>query len=312
MELGEVLEQLKNVEVQGRDGNVLAVGLVVTLYVEDAHLPERRCALAACFDDYWDGAQESLRWVTQPRPKAGGETQYQWAKASGQDVVRPVDWVRDLSENHPWSVSAHGGMDITDASTFTFEISAAGAWARRLAYVTASWPIGFFEGTTETFRSPVRRWVEATQPLHGYAGLGVLLPLDTAASARAAVHALGLASRFPGLELDRPVYHTRPLADGIKGVNWLTVVGDRLLEKLGGSASLMDRLGKRFDAYRYSSGLVIQAGGMPELGDTNRGLVIELYRQLARELTPVRARFEHSHMKGLTVEQSSAWLARFD
>lgn len=312
MDADAILDQLQQAEFRRGDTTTLAIGLMVTLYLEQTHLPAQRSALAACFDEYWDAAGASLHWVSQPRPRADGDIRYAWVRHAGQQIVRPGAWVPDLSPDHGWSITALGGTSVKDASRFNFEIAAAGAWQRRLGYLTASWPIGFFSGRTETFRSTVRRWVERTQPLHGYAGLGVLLPLDGPAASRAAPEAYGLARRFPGLELDAPVHQMRALAKGIKGVNWLTVVADQLLEPLGGSSALQARLDARFDSYRYDTGLVVQAGAAPALGDVHRGLVPETYRDLARLLAPIRAQFEHCLMGGLTAEQSAEWLSRFD
>jgi hypothetical protein len=312
MDADSILDQLQRAEFQRGDATVLAIGLMLTMYLEEAHLPERRMALAACFDEYWDAAETELHWVTQPRPRANGEVRYAWLRDPGRKLLRPAAWVPELSPDHAWSVTALGGESVKDASRFNFEIAAAGAWQKRLSYVTASWPIGFFAQRPETFRAMVRRWIDRTQPLHGYGGLGVLLPLDGPAAGRAVSEAYGLARRFPGLELDAPAHQMRVLADGIKGVNWLTVVADRLLEPLGGPAALRARLDKRFDCYRYDTGLVIQAGDVPALGDAHQGVVPEPYRDLARLLAPIRAHFEHSLMSGLTAEQSAQWLSRFD
>jgi hypothetical protein len=306
------LDPLKNLEAHSDQGVTLAIGLVVTLYVENGHEPERRSALAQCFDDYWNVSGGALQRVTRPRHKADGSTQFNWVPARGGDLVRPADWVHSLSPDHPWSISATGAEATTDASAYSFEISAVGAWRKRLSYLTASWPIGHFQGQPRTFRATVREWVERLKPLHGYAGMGVLLPLDVPSAARAAPLALGLATRFPGLELDAPVSQTETLAAGIKGVNWLTAVADRLLAPLGGRDGLKAALDGRFETYDYEGGLVIQAGPAPELGDANQRLDASTYRHLSRLLSPIRARFEHSFMRGLSTEQALAWLSRFD
>ena len=310
--IDQTFAKLKRAEFKRGNDTILATGLMVTLYVEEAHRPERRAALTACFDDYWNAAGSELRWISQPRGLAEDAIKYRWAQPSKQTIVRPAQWVFDLSEDHPWSVSAHGGASITDASTYTFEIGSAGAWEHSLSFLSAAWPLGFFEGKPETFRATVRKWIDRLQPLHGYGGIGVLLPLDGAAARRMAGEAFGLAMRFPGLELDAPVSHVNVLANGIKGVNWLTAVGDRLLDKLGGGPAVLNRLDQRFEAHRYGAGLLIQAGRMPELGDVHRHLVPEAYRDLSRMLAPLRAHFEYTMMRGISAEQSAQWLSRFD
>lgn len=312
MDIEQTLAELKHAEFKRGDDTVLAIGLMLTLYIEQAHLPERRAALVACFEDYWNTAGSELHWIVQPRGIDFEAIKYRWAQPSKHKILRPAQWVLELSEDHQWSVTAHGGKLVTDASAYTFEISSAGAWERSLTYMAATWPLGFFEGKAETFRATVRKWIDRLQPLHGYGGIGLVLPFDGPAARRIASEAFGLAMRFPGLELDAPVHQIRVLANGIKGVNWLTVVADQLLDKLGGGAAVQDRLDKRFETHRYDSGLLIQAGRMPELGDVHQHLVPEAYRDLTRILAPIRAHFEYTMMRGISAEQTARWLSRFD
>ena len=313
MDKSELIDQFSRLEVERAGTTIFALGVMLTMYVENSHTPEARVALADCFDDYWNSARNDIQWVTQPGrvdPEEG--IKYRWAQPAEEPIVRPRDWIFDLTENHAWSVTAHGGRTHQDASPFQLEITSPGAWKQALGYLTASWALPTFESRQERFRMLVSRWVDMLKPLHGYAGLGLILPLDGASLPRIAPQAYGVARRFPGLELDAPVYQVRRLHDGIKGVNWLTFVGNRLLDRLGGESAITDHIDHRFTVTRHPSAILIQAGHLPDIGDVNRGLVPEAYQHLARLLRPIRAEFEHSFMKGLTDEQSASWLARFD
>lgn len=74
------------------------------------------------------------------------------------------------------------------------------------------------------------------------------------------------------------------------------------------------QLGEPFLFYEYEGGLVIQAGKMPQLGDTNRQLSIAEYERLARVLKPIRVTDHESFpaWSGFDAERTAAWLARFD
>ena len=88
--IDQTFAKLKRAEFKRGNDTILATGLMVTLYVEEAHRPERRAALAACFDDYWNAAGSELRWISQPRGLAEDAIKYRWAQPSKQTIVRPV------------------------------------------------------------------------------------------------------------------------------------------------------------------------------------------------------------------------------
>ena len=113
------------------------------------------------------------------------------------------------------------------------------------------------------------------------------------------------------MEVDYPESHILYLQDGIKGVNWLTCLSDRWLDKLGGVAALRKSLSDDFILHEYPGGVVIQAGPAPEVGDVNYRVPTERYRTLSRLLKPVRAR-GHAPLLGFDQESTQVWFDRFD
>jgi hypothetical protein len=130
-----------------------------------------------------------------------------------------------------------------------------------------------------------------------------------------AVRAIG--ERFPGLEVESAPITTNHIGSGIKGVNWLTVLSDRWIDKLGGLDYLRIRLNEsHFYFYLFDGGLVIQAGPRPEMGDVAANFWPEQYVTLAKVLKPIQiANHYPMHFGGtggLDHQATMAWINRFD
>jgi len=125
-----------------------------------------------------------------------------------------------------------------------------------------------------------------------------------------------MAMRFPGLDVLCPTSDALSCTDGIKGVNWLTVVSDPLLARLDGVDAVEAQAGGDFTFHRYQGGAVIQAGERPQMGDRERNRWPELYIRLNALLKPIRAAktypFHHYGPRRFDAERSNEWLRRFD
>lgn len=83
---------------------------------------------------------------------------------------------------------------------------------------------------------------------------------------------------------------------------------------MGGAEVLRGKLPKSASLHEFRSGCLIQACPVPQIGDRNRGLEVEEYRELARVLKPIRIT-THSAVHsagGLDRTRFESWLARFD
>ena len=88
----------------------------------------------------------------------------------------------------------------------------------------------------------------------------------------------GAALRHVGVDLDNDWADALGEPGAIKGVNWLTIVGNSGLERLGGVTSLSSALDDAALVHRTKHGVVIQAGPVPATGDVNRGDDLPAYR----------------------------------
>ena len=99
---------------------------------------------------------------------------------------------------------------------------------------------------------------------------------------------LKLCFRYPGMEIPDPDLRTSKLGARVRTVNWLTFLGQPVLGEVGGAAGLRARLASPGTTVQELEGerAVVTLGPWPEAGDTERGLVLPAYRELARVLEP--------------------------
>ncbi|OLP45411.1 hypothetical protein BJF95_16900 [Rhizobium oryziradicis] len=127
--------------------------------------------------------------------------------------------------------------------------------------------------------------------------------------------------RFPGLDFSDPgsFQVVSEESDGLsfKSLNWLTVLGDQVANHLGDKTALREKLGSSCPVHAFDGGIVVQAGDEPQLGDNNRGIVLDDYRRVAKALKPVRFEDYKLGMIALpepydSVEETLNWIRRFD
>ena len=100
---------------------------------------------------------------------------------------------------------------------------------------------------------------------------------------------------------------------GLPPVNWVTLLGPELQQKLGGFAPVQQAFADEpaIAVAALGQGVVVRAGETPQLGDRNRRDDVPLYRRVGAYLKAFRGDQE-IELDGLTLEESEKWLARFD
>ncbi|QRK05091.1 DUF3396 domain-containing protein [Archangium violaceum] len=303
-------DSLDTLEVTDELGQPVArVGLTMTLYLEDPHKASVRQKAAECIDEYILLVREHLRWgvVGEQRPR----------DISHQPFGPMTDVARALPEAESFEMAATGAEAYHQASHYNLHaLLGRHRPFRRLGYVSASLPFRFLLGRPAGFfQQLVHAWCCRLSPFHGYAGLGLLRSMEGSEARAIEPLVFPLVKRFPGLEIEMPHLESRLLSEGIKGVNWLTIVGDPLLEKVGGQKALIQSLGNDFIFHPYPGGLMIQAGPQPEFGDLERNMLPVHYCQLYEVLRPLQAQYDDILMdtpEGVEPEEfTRQWLRRF-
>lgn len=178
-------------------------------------------------------------------------------------------------------------------------------------------------------------WCARAQPLHGTAGLAPIYEIGM--QQNYPVETWPLLSRFSGLDY----MNVFPLAargvNRIQGVNWLTILGQPILEEIGGAEMLAQRLTQawreleplaRPDAslppdyalHPFEGGVLVRAGAWPQLGDRNSDGAPLTYRVVARALRPwLFTAYPNKPTQLIKVPrpldahaETLAWITRFD
>jgi len=129
--------------------------------------------------------------------------------------------------------------------------------------------------------------VSLLDPYHGQAGYGVIEPPDIVATQMAWPGIAAVAHRFAGVEVNGFSTTSVWAMDGIKSVNWLTILSEELVERVGGRKSLRRKLSTDIVFHELPKTLVLQAGPAPKMGDVNGVDELQLYREVAQTLKPI-------------------------
>ncbi|HVK70363.1 MAG TPA: type VI immunity family protein [Polyangium sp.] len=309
LDLEELESRLVIPAPNGRPGLVL--GWLATVFFENPWTRPVREAVAELGEHYIEQFREHLVWAQHTKTAR----MYPMAK---NRVPTPGQWLPQHEDGESWWFGFHGGEKEDDASAFQVCALGSDDVVKDLGYFHVRLPLLWFKSHPGSFPEFVRPICQKLRPASGRAGIGFLLPLSVEGQIHGEALVTPLASRFPGIEVDSPTSDCFQLHDGIRGVNWLTILGDRWVEAAGGRDYLRIRLDEpTFPFYPYDGGLMIQAGPKPQIGDTTRGLWPEHYVTLHKVLKKIQIKtYTRFHMGGpgprMDQPATLAWLFRFD
>lgn len=118
-----------------------------------------------------------------------------------------------------------------------------------------------------------------------------------------------ICSRYWGIEawnMDLTVNH---VLDGYKCVNWLTLIGDRLLTKKEKTPTLLDAINAF--TIRTQNGFIVKSRNQPEFLDQNRNADCNAEKQIATALLPLQIEFHEDFGAPAWEGNTMDWLKRF-
>ena len=294
------------------DGIVMTVGFVASFYFWGGHTTTTRLALAECFDAYKEAYGASLKWARDPdswdaiklsKITSSSFRDYiklldeddciEWYESSGNDPDEVGDYVVSCLTERGWQEQ--------HISCFQFQVPFAHA------FETEKW---------EVLKSLLARCAERLVPFHGVAGLAAAT-IEQGEDWEP--EALDLATRYRALSIEDMVADLPHAPDGLKGINWLTFVGDLLTERLGGPEAFAVYC-QRFNVQpeRYANGFIIRAGDTPQLGPVDEPPP-EAYVRANAAIRPLRnGKYESMGSGSIDGElrfnrcTSDLWIRRFD
>lgn len=152
--------------------------------------------------------------------------------------------------------------------------------------------------------------------MHGLAGLGTQQLYDDNPYQYLECE---VAQNFTGIDITTPLT-SKGLREGIRSVNWYTILSDEWVEKVGGRAFLKQQFADSdIKILSYNGGMIIKAGEWPELGWIEKDAMPELYVKVNQVLRTIRTHSLISFHLGsnageirLNETLTEKWLKRFD
>jgi len=312
-----------------------AAGLFVLgaeLYVAPREMAQLRLDMLDVQEDYWRRFNAHLDKMLYETEKEGGDDGLIFRLKQGEN---PFPWVRQAI-GHPSPNKAYGNViynirshpDFPDKSKFSIFaweslLFAEAERENKLSYHVASIPVSDGNGGLhfDIWRDCILTWAKRLRPAHGVAGLSIVMSDRT----QDGPYIHPTLKKYVGLDLQDPLrfsMRAKSVHNRIKCVNWLTVLGDTLLEELGGLGVVRSALEPECTLHPYPGGVMIQAGEAPRLGDVEMPGSSELlipYRKVASLTKPVRLM---DYPKGSLLfgvdeslngaEEAKKWVSRFD
>lgn len=294
------------------DRIIVTVGFTAAFYFWEGHTAAKRLALVECFEAYEAAYGENLKWGCDP-------DSWQPVKLAKKTLPSLREYIMPLDPDDAIGWYLASGEDSDEVSEFAVACMTQRDWQKRhISCFQFQVPRAhaFDSEKLLILESLLAVCVDRLAPFHGNAGLSAIT-IEQGLTWQPEI--LDLSTRYRALYVEDIVTEFRQARNGVKGVNWLTFIGDTLTERIGGP--------KTFPAYcrrfgveptRSSNGFVIRAGATPQLGPVNEPPP-NAYVQANAAIRPLRNGNYGSMGSGsvngelrFTKATSDLWIRRFD
>lgn len=285
----------------------ISLSLAVSLYFK---LPRSAFVdgLLECYQQYLDLCEPQLRWY-------GSETSGRYREVDKKVLRIPFRRVPEVVQNGKfWAWMVYAGEHHRHAAPYQFEGMLAEEGEGSLTgHMRAAFPVKMFREDLGRFVELVKALAARAPFFFGYGGFSFSEAIEISTRQQNENYLLPSAMRFSGVEVESRDRTCICCMDTIKGVNWLTLLSPPFVERLGGRAALRAQLSEAIMLHDLPSGLMIQAGPAPGLGDVNAGERLPLYREVHRVLKPVRV-VDHWLLgdRVFKTDETRRWMSRFD
>ncbi len=311
----------------------LQIGLSLYFYEEDT-LAKREtiCQLAEAFQALTDNALQLVNFGRGGAHKLGSK--YGFIRGEKENWDPDESFFLELSSGQNRATRfestafAFSGYVKKSNSQQRFEMR-----YPPYSYLRLQCPVAWFQETKNqaALLTLFRRAIVELKAEQGYGGISWSLPIDNSCWPDFEYAEHYFAQQFYGMDIDKPFKMTDghascwPLECGMRSPSWLTVIGSRLLERIGGrdvvAASLADT--PSIIASAAGDTLWLQDGEFPQLYPIEHGIPPSM-TAIAEALKPLRAEtlklISYPRWDGdeeidhvfFDLEKCRRWLARFD
>ncbi|MGY3069049.1 hypothetical protein ACVWYR_004407 [Pantoea agglomerans] len=315
LDLNYIEKWLPEASVKYKDGSqAVNLGLIITVFFKDGHLPEVRQKMVGCVDRYYAEFKPYLKKTLTPK----------WVGITEKNYQKKRQAILDSSPEEIFSW--YLGSEATDYHAPEYEILIMGKRIFRndtdRSVIKLVFPLSLLKESEgkERYQSWLMWLCNTFSVESGYAGLSFILPY---AFERMFPYEYKLAQRFPGVMVDSiGTLDGRVVVNNLKSVCWYTILGNSWVDKLGGAERLAHRLKQtpEVELLPYDGGLILKAGALPPgLGEVQTEELPPLLVKVNQIIKPVRfdgkrsLHFysEHENFQ-FDDESSSKWYRRFD
>ena len=292
-----------------KEGVLLKLCLHILLFFRetDDTLPKRQVYLDI-LDEHCALTGDRYRWTANPKTE-----KFKRLKNGIGSYIHPRDWLLDQGSHKPWNLLYHGGENGCDASDIQVTAALRTTRSVRPGFILLQFPVDQFDGQTVGLPELAVKWCAALKPEHGYAGLR-LAESPCYADREGSRYSLQFSRRFQGLDVGSPFSHFWSLTQSIKGADWLTILSNDFVRKLGGPEAVRQGMGD-LPVLPYGGGLILQTGPLPLVGDVEKGQDMSAYKRVARIVEPIRCKDHRAPYTSRPTffprEEYQKWLARF-
>ena len=240
-----------------------------------------------------------------------------WYNTNDMSGMKPVDqnvlemvpfWFSDETsmEADVLGMRMHCGVTEQDATAPAFEMVCVQEEDESpYSFFRIVLPCSWIAHGSDALLDLIHQTLDGFPLLSGYGGYGFFWRvLDPSIKKKAAQHYVPWMRRHPGFSHGDTFDLPYVALTGVVNVNWVTLLGSKHLEQLGGQSKLEEILADPIKIHGLKgNGVIIQAGSEPQIGDVNRQDDLPLYRRVAQSLKPVWIPDE---------EAAEAWISGFD
>lgn len=309
--LDEIEDLVPDFQYVDDDRIVVTVGFSACFYFWGGHTSAKRQALIECIEAFEGAYGSELKWGCDP-------DSWKTRKITDKKLPKFRDYVGSLDEDDciEWHLSSSAHREET--ADYSISCVTERGWHEgRISQLSFQVPrsLAFITSHREKLEDLLLFMVDKLAPFHGHAGLAAVAPV-------LAIPYEGdlfdVATRYRALYIEG-AGDLLCAPNGPKSVNWLTIVGDVLTERLGGVQAYMDYAREcGIEPLPHGQTLILRAGDLPQIGPVSQAMP-KPYVAANSAIRPLRDG-AYDSMGGGSVNgevrfnrcTSDLWIRRFD